>query len=144
MAPKRPAGESLAAPSMALVVKKFWCDKIFHSTKTWELRGQATTKRGRICLAQSKSSMLVGEATLTQCLRVGRMEGGQLVPWSSSGIDRGNFVGAEENFAKHCVEDLTIIKYKKVYAWVLEDRVSYDHPRPYTAKKGAVVWRKLS
>ena len=37
---------------------------------------------------------------------------------------------------KHCVEEPGIMTYKKVYAWVLEDRAAYDPPRPYRPKKG--------
>ena len=114
---KRPAAAPAAAPpSRALVIKKTWCEKIFGSTKTWELRGAATNKRGRICIAQSKTSLLVGEATLTNCLRVGRVEKGRLVPWSSSKTDKKNFLGSAENLEKHCVEDLGVLKYRQVYA----------------------------
>ena len=91
---KRPA--AAAVPSRALVIKEFWCNKILHSTKTWELRGRATAMRGRICLAQSKTQNLVGEATLTGCLRVGRLENGKLVPWSQSATDKKNFLGKAE------------------------------------------------
>ena len=146
VARKRPAAASMAVaspPTRALVIKQAWCEKIFQSTKTWELRGTGTKKRGRICIAQSKTSTLVGEVTLTDCLRVGRVEKGRLIPWSSSTADKKNFVGAEENWGKHCVEDLSILKYGKVYAWVLEDKLAYEVPRPYDAKRGSVVWRKL-
>ena len=59
-------------PTHALVIKETWCKKIFGSTKTWELRGAPTHKRGRIAIAQSKTNLLVGEATLVDCVPVGR------------------------------------------------------------------------
>ena len=145
---KRPAAARAAAPaaappSRALVIKETWCEKIFGSTKIFELRGTATNKRGRICIAQSKTSLRVGEATLTNCLRVGRLEKGRLAPWSSPKTDKKNFLGAAENLEKHCVEDFDVLKYRQVYAWVLEDKVAYENPRPYEAKRGSVVWRKI-
>ena len=50
-------------PQVALVIKKRWCDRIFKGSKIWEIRGNALTKRGRICIAQSKSQTLVGEVS---------------------------------------------------------------------------------
>ena len=51
----------LQRPGVALVIKKRWCDEIFEGSKVWEIRGSSLAKRGRICIAQSKSQMLVGE-----------------------------------------------------------------------------------
>ena len=50
-------------PQVALVIKKRWCDRIFNGSKIWEIRGNALAKRGRICIAQSKSQTLVGEVS---------------------------------------------------------------------------------
>lgn len=50
-------------PQVALVIKKRWCDRIFKGSKIWEIRGNALAKRGRICIAQSKSQTLVGEVS---------------------------------------------------------------------------------
>ena len=57
-------------PAVALVIKKRWCDQIFEGSKVWEIRGNALTKRGRICIAQSKSKTLVGEVSWKLCERV--------------------------------------------------------------------------
>lgn len=56
-----PAATQLQRPGVALVIKKRWCDEIFEGSKVWEIRGSSLAKRGRICIAQSKSQMLVGE-----------------------------------------------------------------------------------
>ncbi|CAE7571767.1 unnamed protein product [Symbiodinium sp. CCMP2592] len=130
-------------PSAALRIKKQWCDKIFDSTKTWEIRGSALHKRGRVCIAQSKSSQLVGEVTFVDCLQVGRFEDGKLVPWSDSEDDRQNFIGRTENFTKHCIEDLGIVQYPRVFAWVMEQRQRYEKPVLYKHKMGCVNWVKL-
>ena len=91
-----------------------WCDKIFEPTKVWEIRGSATKVRGRICVARSGSSELCGEVTLTDCWRVGRFN-----------------------------EDLSIVKHKRVHAWVFEARAAYVKPKLYSFKHGSVVWRRL-
>ncbi|OLQ13943.1 hypothetical protein AK812_SmicGene1928 [Symbiodinium microadriaticum] len=130
-------------PSAALRIKKQWCDKIFDSTKTWEIRGSALHKRGRVCIAQSKSSQLVGEVTFVACLQVGRFEDGKLVPWSDSEDDRRNFIGRPENLTKHCIEDLGIVQYPRVFAWVMEQRQRYEKPVLYKHKMGCVNWVKL-
>jgi len=130
-------------PSAALRIKKQWCDKIFDSTKTWEIRGSALHKRGRVCIAQSKSSQLVGEVTFVDCLQVGRFEDGKLVPWSDSEDGRQNFIGRPENFTKHCIEDLGIVQYPRVFAWVMEQRQRYEKPVLYKHKIGCVNWVKL-
>ena len=50
-------------PEVALIIKKHWCKQIFHGTKIWEIRGKPVTRRGRICIAESRSKTLVGEVS---------------------------------------------------------------------------------
>eukprot|EP00438_Fugacium_kawagutii_P018008 Skav223294 [mRNA] locus=scaffold2998:131354:133662:+ [translate_table: standard] len=147
-------------PPVALVIKKRWCDKIFEGGKIWEIRGTPLTKRGRICIAQSKSKMLVGEVEVVDCLKVGRKVDGRLVPWSLAAEDVRNFIGAPENLPKHCVEDLNWVPYSKamrgaewglvglsgadpVFAWVLDKKLRYEQPEPYRHKPGCIQWVKL-
>ncbi|CAE7171772.1 unnamed protein product, partial [Symbiodinium pilosum] len=130
-------------PAAALRIKKHWCDKIFDSTKVWEIRGSALKKRGRVCIAQSKSNHLVGEVTFVDCLKVGKIENGQLVPWSDGEDDRRHFIGAEENLTKHCIEDLSWVEYPRVFAWVMEKRQRYAKPVPYANRVGCVNWVRL-
>ena len=143
--PKKPlrlsAGPS--GPSMALVIKKRWCDEIFDGSKVWEIRGTPVAKRGRVAIAQSKSKQLVGEATVVACLKVGRRVKGRLVAWSKEEKDEKNFIGKKENLQYHRVEDLSWVKYKKVYAWVLQNRKRYTTPLPYKHTQGCVTWVKL-
>lgn len=133
----------LQRPGVALVIKKRWCDEIFEGSKVWEIRGSSLAKRGRICIAQSKSQMLVGEVEIVNCLKVGRKVDGKLVPWSNSRQDVQNFIGARENLPKHCVEDLSWVPYSKVFAWVLDKKLRYAEPQPYRHKKGCIQWVKL-
>ena len=59
---------------------------------------------------------------MIDCLKMGRVVRGSLIygPWSSSALDRLNFIGNPANASKHCIEDLSSVKYAKVFAWVLE------------------------
>ena len=130
-------------PSHALVIKDTWCNKIFGLSKVWEIRGSQTRRRGRVCIARSGVAELIGEVTLVDCIPVGRLENGELVPWSALEVDQLNFIGSPRNSLKHCIEDLSTVKYRKVYAWVLEERTAYVKPLPYTFKRGSVVWRRI-
>ena len=131
------------APGVALVIKKRWCEEIFEGTKIWEIRGTPVKRRGPISIAQSKSKKLVGEVHVTDCLKVGRRENGEVVPWSDSELHQKNFIGAPENLHKHRVDDLNLVPYTKVYAWVLDKKHRYEHPKPYSHKKGCITWVKL-
>ena len=106
----------------ALVVKKEWLDKILSGEKTWEIRGCPTERRGWIHLAESQAGgKLVGRAWLGECLSI-----------------------KEENFAKHvkrhCVTDLEVITYNRIFAWVLSKAKRFRKPFRYTHTPGAVIW----
>ena len=127
--------------SSALLIKKMWCDEIFDNNKTWEVRGEACHKREKICIAQSLSGRLVGEATIVNCLKIGlQREKGNIEPWS----DEKDYMWDRLNRAKHCIRSPKIVKYKKIYAWVLEGAKRYKRPVPYKHKKGQIKWITLS
>ena len=48
----------------ALLILEEPLAKILAGTKTWEIRGSATKRRGRIALIQSKSGLVVGTCDL--------------------------------------------------------------------------------
>ena len=68
--------------------------------------GIATRKREVVALIKSGSGQVLGEARITDSLVV-RL------------TDLGN------NVDKHCIEDLSLIEYPKVHAWVLTDAKRY-------------------
>ena len=110
----------------ALIVKKPWIDKILSGEKTWEIRGSKTMKRGRIALIESGSGTVVGEIDLVDSL---------------GPLNKNQF---ESNVKKHCVDSsFEDISYKKVFAWVLENPMRYEVPRPYNHPSGAIIWVKL-
>ena len=122
---KKRAGERSGvrrSAKSALVVKKRWLEKILAGRKTWEIRGGPTKKRGWIHLAQSGSTgKLMGRGKLVDVRR----------------LSRRSF---EQNVSHHCVDSWDDVKYKKPYAWVLEDAERFERPFPYEHKKGAVIW----
>ena len=126
----KPAG----LPLQCLSIKQEWCVEIFENGKTWEIRGQATSKRGeRVSVAQSKAKALVGEVTIVDCLLVAkRNEHGNLVPARRGPQAIQNFLCNPDNFDKHRISDFSAVKYKKeVYAWVLADARRYADPVPW-------------
>eukprot|EP00811_Abedinium_folium_P011118 NODE_2028_length_2309_cov_4.710357.p1 GENE.NODE_2028_length_2309_cov_4.710357~~NODE_2028_length_2309_cov_4.710357.p1 ORF type:complete len:744 (+),score=158.08 NODE_2028_length_2309_cov_4.710357:283-2232(+) len=126
--PASPATAAGAASSpgrgVALVVQKYWLELILQGAKTWEIRGKTTDRRGIIKLAQSGTGMLLGHVRLVDCVAV----------------DRANFASFVE---KHRVSDVSLVPYRRIYAWVLTDAMRYDVPRKYQHNRGAVVWVKL-
>lgn len=114
-------------------------------TKVWEIRGTATNRRGLIGVAQAGSKQIVGQVEILACLRVGRREGGVIVPWDDTREARDNFIGASENYPKHCIGDInTIVSYTRIYAWVLGNKRAYETPAIYHHPNGCVRWVKLN
>ena len=108
----------------ALVVKKYWLDKILAREKDWEIRSCSTARRGLIHFAQSKAGgMLVGRARLVDCQE----------------LDKDTFL---QNIARHHVPRWSMVPYKRVFAWVLHDAQRYAQPLDYEHEKGAVIWAK--
>ena len=122
---KKRAGERSGVRRSAksvLVVKRRWLDKILVGRKTWEIRGGPTAKRGWIHFAQSGfTGKVMGRARLVGCHRV----------------SRSSF---EQKVRHHCVDSWDDVKYKKPYAWVLEDAERFERPFDYNHKRGAVIF----
>lgn len=108
----------------ALIVKKFWLDKIFDEGKVWEMRSTRTNITGTIGLIEAGTGMIVGEANLFGC------------------SDRT--VPKEEGLIKyHKIEDLDLLDKWK-WAWFLSKAKRYENPIPYKHPKGAVIWVDLT
>lgn len=136
---------SSTLPEVALVIKKQWCQEIFEGTKIWEIRGNSTTRRGTIAVAQAGSKQIIGQVDILDCLCVGRREGDQIVPWDGTHVAHMNFIGANANSTKHCIQDIhATIKYPKIFAWVLGNKCLYTTPKPYNHPKGCIQWIKLT
>ena len=132
-------------PTQALFVKPQWCRAIFLLGKTWEIRGKATSKRGRVCIAEAGAKRLVGEVNIVASLHVGtRDAAGVWRPVGATSEALGLFFQNPSNASKHCIADFSITRrYKNAYAWVLADVVSYGHPVCWQPPRGPVVFANL-
>ena len=106
---------------MALTIKKEWLDLILEGEKTWEIRGTSTQRRGYIHFAESGSGQLRGRAKLVDCRR----------------LERSNFMQFQ---SRHRVPDVNMVKYKNIWAWILEEAEPYDASFDYSHKHGAVIF----
>ena len=105
-----------------LYIKKPWTDLILEGKKTWELRGSQTHIREKIFIIESKTSLIVGECEVVDCLSLSKEM-------------------YESNFKKHQVNKLfSEISYKNLHAWVLGNVVKYKDPIPHKHKPGTVIW----
>ena len=120
-------GKRRQSPGYALTVLPEYCHKILHEGKVWEIRGQACRKHLNepICIAESGSGMLVGEMTIRECRRVSREE-------------------LEANRQQHMIDNLDVIEYETIYAWILTDVRAYSQPVPYQRPVGTVNWVDLN
>jgi hypothetical protein len=103
------------------VIAEPWVSEILAGRKTWEMRTQATRKRGRIALIRKGSGLVVGAATLVDSLP-SRTKSQML-----ASLDR------------HRVSPASIERGEVdawVYPWVLADVVRIDPPMPYTHPPG--------
>ena len=127
---------------VALLIKERWCNEIFDHQKTLEIRGDPVKKRGRFAIAASGTGTLVGEATLVDCLEVGKYsDKNGLRPFHKQ--YKNLFIGKVEHFPKHRIKDLSIVTYANIYAWVLDHARRYETPIPYKHNKGALKWVKI-
>ena len=108
-----------------LVVKEPWVGMILDGKKTWEIRGSATAKRGKIHLAASRGGgVLVGQCQLVDCYPVGRSE-------------------LANNVTKHWIKDLALMPCERPHAGVLEKAMRYSSPFTYKRPQGANTWVAL-
>ncbi|CAE7940164.1 unnamed protein product, partial [Symbiodinium sp. KB8] len=107
-------------------MKPQWCQKILDGSKVWEIRGQNCKKHlhERICIAESGTGMLLGEMTIRDSFKITRED-------------------LEANRHLHGIEDLRIITYGNIYAWVLENVEAYEEPVPYSRSAGSIAWVDL-
>jgi len=107
-----------------LLILKEPLDKILSGTKTWEIRGKATARRGPIALIESKSGQVVGVCNVVDV--VGPLSLAEL----RRNADRAGFRPGE-------------LPYATTYAWVVRDARRLAERIPYRHPSGAVIWVRL-
>lgn len=106
-----------------LIIRKVHLDKILAGTKTWEIRGSRTHKRGRIGLIESGSGTIVGECDLIAC------------------TDKLNLNEYLRNQDKH-LSNKDKLPYNTTFGWILTKPKRYNKPKIYCHPKGAIIWVK--
>ena len=108
-----------------LMVKQPWLDLILAKSKTWEIRGSHTLRRGKIHLGLSGAGgRILGHCSITESFEI-----------PSHSLKR--------TYDKHRIKDLSVITYERPYAWVLSEAQRYEKPLSFAHPQGAVVWVKL-
>ena len=111
-----------------LIIRQPHIGKILDGEKTWEMRSGPTKIRGRIALIEAGSGLIVGEASIVDCIK----------PYLDTYIDKW------KHASKHRVSVENFHKLDRwCWAWVLSDAIKYDKPIPYDHPKGAVIWVNL-
>ena len=141
------AGPPAPKTALVLIVRQRWCDEILDKGKVWELRGTQCHIMGRIWLAQSKAGGLVmGSVRLVGCKLVGvRDDAGDYGP--PPGDAAGDFCFSKENLVHHKVplaELGAMMRYKRVYAWLLADPQRFREPVPFNQAQGCIKWASLT
>ncbi len=107
-----------------LLILKEPLDKILAGTKTWEIRGKATARRGPIALIESKSGHVVGTCDVVDVVG----------PLTLAELQRN---------AKRTGFRPSQLPYPTTYAWVVRDARRLPVPVPYRHPSGAVIWVRL-
>ena len=108
----------------ALIILEEPLAKILAGTKTWEIRGSATKRRGRIALIQSKSGLVVGTCDLVDVVGPLSLKKLRSASW------RTGFRPDK-------------LPYSSTHAWVVRAARRLRKPIPYRHPSGAVIWVKL-
>ena len=111
----------------ALLIRKEWLDLIFRGRKTWEIRGNATKKRGQIALIESGSGTVVGTCELAEV-------------YGPLGVRELRANANKLGVPPRAIQETP---YKNTYAWVLRSVRRLLRPVPYKHPAGAVIWVKL-
>lgn len=109
-----------------LIIRSPWIEQILNGSKTWEIRGRATTRRGTIALIRSGSGCVVGLVDLVDCLALSpahyrQAERFHRIPQAVDGP----------------------LPYPRCFAWVMAHPRRLPIPQPYTHPQGAVIWVTL-
>ena len=112
----------------ALIIREPWIGLILDGKKTWEMRSQATTKRGVIGLIRQGSGLIVGTARIVDSLPA---------------LTRATYM---DHAHRHAIPGTMldeVIAQGWVHPWVLAEVKRLPEPVPYAHKSGAVTFVTL-
>lgn len=108
-----------------LIIKEPYAGWILAGDKVIELRGSNTTKRGEIAIIKSGTSKVYGTVEIVETFKI---------------ETRTQY---EALRLKHCVgAERKDIRYKNLWAWVLEKPTIFQTPIEYKPKLGQQIWVK--
>ncbi|WP_394035072.1 ASCH domain-containing protein [Xanthobacter albus] len=119
------SGQSI---SRGLIVREPWISLILDGGKTWELRGNRTTIRGRIGLIASGSGKVIGAVDLVDVV---------------GPVDREILSRTVDRHQIQIDWQAERLPYSSVFAWVLREPQRFATPRLYVHRPGAVIWVRL-
>jgi ASCH domain len=111
-----------------LLIRSPYIDWILAGSKTWEIRGSSTAKRGRIALIQSGTGTVVGVADL-----VG----------AEGPLNRRELAANARKLGLKKTRALEPLPYRSTFAWVLENARKLKTPGRYHHPPGCIIWVKL-
>lgn len=130
---------SLQKLSKVLHIHAHWQDSIYQGLKTWELRNQPWSFKGKIGLWHD--STLCGEVAVTGCSLIAlRSDDGEWESYDTSEQAQNLSPLRPENMLKHRVpaETLKVLAqgWNRMYAWFLEEPYRYEQGIPIKIRKG--------
>lgn len=112
----------------ALLVRVPWINMILDGSKTWEIRGRRTHKRGLIALVQSGTGTVVG---LTELV-------GVVGP-----LGRSDFAANAHQAGISNADASRGLPYSQTFAWIFSNSRRLSVPVSYCHPRGAVIWVTL-
>ena len=113
-------------PTLALLVRPPWAERIAVGQKTWEIRSRRTGVRGQIAIAQAGTGTLVGVCRPHDVL---------------GPLDADAYRSSWRLWGGEGPEPVP--PYPRTFAWVLRGARAFASPVPYRHPLGAVVWVRL-
>jgi ASCH domain-containing protein len=111
-----------------LLIRSPYIDWILAGTKTWEIRGSSTAKRGRIALIQSGSGTVIGVADLVEAV---------------GPLTRRDLAANARKLGLRKPGPSGPLHYRRTFAWVLKNARRLKTPVRYRHPSGCIIWVNL-
>jgi ASCH domain len=111
-----------------LLIRSPYIDWILAGSKTWEIRGSSTAKRGRIALIQSGTGTVIGVADLVDAV---------------GPLTRRELATNARKLGLKKTGTLRPLPYRRTFAWVLKHARKLKTPIRYRHPSGCIIWVNL-